>query len=255
MRFLNLSFRSSIAPLLIYLGLFVFLTGSTANAIRIKDKARYRVGENRPASLWFVQGGLDAVIDNDEDYHGFQLSFGHVLTESSALRFNLGIYSLRPQFDDVLVFQRNESVYLFDDLGRFDVNGATFSLLGMFYNSPLPKPRVYFGLGPRLGIRDARPDVLVTTYDDFNYEWAEPVDYDDAGMVSFGIEGALGFEWFLGPQMSMFAEYGATIQNEWYSLAYDYDNSFGHRIRETEWFDDGIHFDDSHIKLGMSFYF
>ena len=257
MRFQNLSLRSSVTPLLIYLVLFVFMAGSTANAIRIKDKSRYRAGNaNTLVTPWFIQGGLDAVIDDDdEDYNGFQLSLGHFISGSSAVRFNLGISNLRPHYDNDRVFRHDGLVYIFDDFGRFDVSGATFSLLGMFYSSPLPEPRVYFGLGPRLGIRDARPDVFVTSYDDYDYEWTEPVQYDDGSMVSFGMEGALGFEWFLGRQMSVFAEYGATIQNEWYLLEYDNYDSFDRRIGETDWFDDGIHVDDSHIKLGMSVYF
>lgn len=255
MRFPDHSFRSSVTPLLIYLSMFVFLAVSTADAIRIKDRTRYRA-ENKLVNPWFIQGGLDEVIgDDDEDYHGFQLSFGRFYSGSSAVRFSLGISNQRPHFDDVRIYRHDGLLYIFDDFGRFDVTGATFSIQGLFYSSPRPEPRIYIGLGPRLGIRDAKPDVFVTWYDDYDYEWTEPVYYDDGSMISFGIEGTFGFELFLGRQLSMFAEYGATIQNEWYILEFDYYDSFGHRMRETEWFDDGIHVDDSHIKLGMSVYF
>jgi len=251
----NRKLRLSVTPLLIYIFAFVFLAGSTADAIRIKDKGRYR-SDNGFVSPWFIQGGIDEVIgDDDEDYHGFQLSFGHFFTPSSALRFGIGVYNHQPRFDDIRTYRHDGLVYIFDDYGRFDVTGATFSLQGMFYSSPQPQPRVYVGIGPRLGFRDANPAVFVTWYDDYDYEWAEPVYYDDGGMISFGIEGTFGFEWFLGRQLSMFAEYGATLQNEWYILQFDYYDNFGRRIRDTEWFDDGIHLDDSHIKLGLSIYF
>jgi hypothetical protein len=233
----------------------VFLLGSTADAIRIKDKTRHRT-VHESINPWYIQGGIDEIIgDDDEDYHGFQLSFGRFYSGSSAVRFTFGISNHRPYYDDVRVYRHNGLLYIFDDYGQFDVTGATFSFQGMFYSSPQPQPRFYIGLGPRLGFRDANPAVFVTWYDDYNYDWAEPVYYDNGSMFSLGIEGSFGFEWFLGRQLSMFAEYGATLQNEWYILEFDYYDEYGHRIRETDWFDDGIHLDDSHIKLGLSIYF
>jgi len=234
----------------------LFVTSSTANAVRIRHRAAPAPVEREIVNTWSFQAGIDELIsDDDNDYSGVQFSVSRFFEGDKAVRFSLGVFDRDMQNAETRVFRSNDLVYIFDDFGGYDVTGVTLSLQGMFYSSPKQGPRMYFGLGPRFSASEANPDVWVTYYDDYNYDYAEPLAYDDGTQIAFGIEGTMGFEWFLGRQLSMFAEYGATVQNEWYLLQADRYNTFGYRVTDTEVFDDGIHLDASHIKLGLSLYF
>jgi hypothetical protein len=234
----------------------IVVTSSTANAVRIRRRPVAPVPvERETVSRWAFGGAIDEMINEDEDYSGFQFTLSHFYGPDKAVRLGLGVFDRGTQFTESRIFRSNDLVYIFDDFGGYDVTGVTLSLQGMFYSSPQRGPRMYFGLGPRFSVSDANPDVWVTYYDDYNYDYAEPLVYDDGTQIAFGLEGTVGFEWFLGRHLSMFAEYGATVQNEWYLLQVDRYNTFGYRVTDTEAFDDGIHLDASHIKLGLSLYF
>ncbi len=246
--------QSRITLLTILLLVLTVLASSSAYAVRVRHRTPVIV-EKESVSRWAFQGGIDELIDDDDDYSGFQFSLSHFYNRDKALRISLGVFDRGTQFTERRVFRSDGLIYIFDDLGGYDITGATLSLQGMFYSSAQRGPRLYLGLGPRFSASDANPNVWVTDYDDYNYDWAEPLGYDDGTQIAFGIEGTMGFEWFLGRSLSMFAEYGATVQNEWYILEFNRYTTYGHRVSETEAFDDGIHLDDSHIKLGLSFYF
>lgn len=256
MKFTDRFRPGSIAALAAVVMALTMLANSTANAVRIRHRAPAPVPvEREMVSRWAFGGAIDELISEDEDYSGFQFTLSHFYAPDRAVRLGLGVFDRGPQFTETRIFRSNDLVYIFDDFGGYDVTGVTLSLQGMFYSSPQRGPRLYFGLGPRFSASDANPDVWVTYFDDYNYDFAEPVAYDDGTQIAFGLEGTLGFEWFLGRSLSMFAEYGATVQNEWYLLQVDRYNSFGRVVTETEAFDDGIHLDASHIKLGLSLYF
>lgn len=254
MRITNRLCRPSVTLPAILLLALSFIANSTANAVRVRHRTPAPI-ERAQFDRWAFQGAIDEIVDDDQDYHGFQLSLSHFFDPDKALRINLGVFERGTDFTETQIFRSNDLVYLLDDFSGYDVNGATISLQGMIYSSPQPGPRLYLGLGPRFSACEANPSVWVTYYDDYNYEWAEPISYQDGSRIAFGIEGTLGFEWFLGRSLSMFAEYGATVQNEWYVFEFDRYNVYGHRVIDTEAFDDGIHVDDSHIKLGLSLYF
>lgn len=254
MKFLNKLLRpAAMIPTTLLLAL-LFIASSTANAVRIRQRAPVPL-QRAQFDSWAFQGAIDEIIDDDQDYNGFQLSLSHFFDPNKAFRISLGVFERGPNFTETRIFHSNDLVYIFDDFSGYDVNGATISLQGMIYSSPQPGPRLYLGLGPRFSACEANPDVWVTYFDDYDYAYAEPIGYEDGSQIAFGIEGTLGFEWFLGRSVSMFAEYGATVQNEWYILEFDRYNVYGHRVTDTEAFDDGIHVDDSHIKLGLSLYF
>jgi hypothetical protein len=230
---------------------------STVGAVQIKKRGH---NQRQPMTNkdfvypWSFQMSLDELIDdNDQSYSGVQFSLSHFFNNRQAVRFNMGIADQNPAFDDRKIFRSDGARYVFEDYGNFDVTGVTFSIQGMFYSGPQGKPRLFWGLGPKLGISDANPDVWISYYDDPSIEYL--VDYDDGTLISAGLEGAFGIEWFIGRNFSMVAEYGIALQNEWYILDFEYYDFRGHRYTESEVFDDGIHLDDSHIKLGVSFYF
>lgn len=254
MRFRNRSRRSSVTLLALILLAFTLLANSTAFAVRIRHRTPVPV-ERESVLPWSFQGAIDKLIDDDADYDGFQFSLSHFYAGDKALRLTLGVFDRGTTPAESRVFRSNDLLYIFNDFGGYDISGVTFSIQGLFYSSARRGPRLYLGLGPRFSAAAANPRVWVTYYDDYNYEWAEPLGYDDGTQVAFGIEGTVGFEWFLGRSLSMFAEYGTTVQNEWYVLDVNRYNVYGHRVIDTEWFDDGIHLDDSHIKLGLSLYF
>jgi len=235
--------------------ILLILAVSPAQAIRIKKKGR-PVQVEKYVSPWSFQIALDEQIGDDgEGYSGVMFSVNHFFNPTGALRFSMGIGNDNPTYDEARIFRNNDEVYIFEEYDELDVTGVTFSLQGMFYTAPERVPRFYWGLGPRLGIRDANPTVLIS-YDDYEpYSADEVVLYDDATMVSLGIEGSMGFEFFLGRNLSMMMEYGIAAQKEWYILEFDYYDHWGYRVTETETFDDGFHLDASRIRLGMSFYF
>jgi hypothetical protein len=244
--------RKTLLTILILL--LTVVASSTAYAVRIRHRTPVLV-EKEAVTRWAFQGAIDELLDDDNDYSGFQFSISHFYSGDKALRLSLGVFNHERHLDEAHVFRSNDLLYILDGFGDYDNTGATISLQGMFYSSPRKEPRLYLGFGPRFSASDANPFVRVTYYDDYNYDWAEPLAYDDATQIAFGIEGTVGFEWFLGRSLSMFAEYGATLQNEWYILEINRYNVYGHRVIETEALDDGLHFDDSHIKLGLSLYF
>ena len=257
MKYLNSTFKPSVTLLVLSFMTLAFCIASPVQAVRIKHRGNTATTtvSKEYVSPWSLQIFLDERInDDDDDYSGIQLSLSHFMSGKSALRFNLGFFNRNSGFDEEKVFRHNDAEYIFEKYDEFDVAGVNLSLQGMFYSSPKKEPRLYWGIGPRLGIRDANPSVLVDYYDDPPGD-LYILDYDDGTLVSFGLEGTLGFEWFLGQNMSMVAEYGLAAQKEWYILDFDYYDYRGRRTTETETFDDGFHLDASYIRLGLSMYF
>ncbi len=257
MRNLNSKIKPSVTLLILSFMTLVFCVASPVKAVRIKHKGKTTTTTDARdyVSPWSFQIFLDErITDDDDDYSGIQFSVNHFLSGKNALRFNLGISDRNTGFDDEKIFRRGDADYIFEEYNEFDITGVTMSLQGMFYSSPKKEPRLYWGFGPRLGIRDANPRVLVNYYGDPPDD-LYILDYDDGTFVSFGIEGSLGFEWFLGQNMSMVAEYGLALQKEWYLLEFDYYDHHGRIITETETFDNGFHLDASYIRFGLSMYF
>lgn len=244
--------RSSVTLLIIALLVFTLGASSPADAVRVKYKHKQKTAEER-FTPWSLQFALDEQVDdNDEDYSGIRFSLSHFFSSTQALRFSMGVGDRNSIYDESKFYRRGDALYLFEEYTEFDVTSVNFSIQGMFYSSPRKEPRFYFGLGPRLGVSEANPVVFVSYYDD---DWMEAVDYSDGSQVSFGLEGTLGFEMFLGPNLSMIAELETTFQKEWYILEFDYYDRFGHIVTDTEAFGDDFHFDATRFKLGMSLYF
>jgi hypothetical protein len=251
----NSKIRLSVALLLLTFIALTAFAATPAEAVRVKKRTAPRVVRDEIGTPWAFSMSLDEMINDDNDsYSGVQFSLTRFYSGSNALRLNLGIADRNPAFDERRVFHADDAIYTFDNYRNFDVTGVTLSVQGMFYSSPRNEPRLFWGLGPRLGVSDVNPDVLITYYDDPFYE-GDILDYNDAALVTLGLEGSFGFEWFLGRNLSMMAEYGLAVQNEWYVLDVDYYDRIGRIYTETRTFNDGLHLDASHIKLGMSLYF
>ena len=247
--------RTSVA-LLIFAVLTLSLGVSTpAHAVRVKYKKQRQV--NKELTLpWSVQLAIDEQIDdNDEEYSGIRFSFSHFFTGTQAIRVSMGVGDRNFTYDENKVYHRGDAMYVFDKYTEYDVSSVNFSIQGMFYSSPRPEPRFYFGFGPRFEFGDANPVVYVSYFDD---PLSEPVDYDDGSKVSFGLEGTFGFEMFLGPQLSMMAELETAFQKDWYILEFNdyyYYGYYDYRDDDTEIFGNRFHFGATRFKFGMSLYF
>jgi hypothetical protein len=247
--------RFSVTLLITCLMMLIFCFDSPAQAVRIKGKKKFKTTDEIVLP-WTFQAAIDERIDDsDDEYHGLRFSLSHFFSGSNALRFSMRVGESDQTFDDVKTFHSDGRLYTFENYRDFDVSSVTFSLQSMFYTSPKRESRLYWGLGPRLGISETNPNVLVSYHGDFYPDWAEWAEYDNGTLVSFGLEGSIGFEWFLGSNISMLAEYGIAVQKEWYIFEFDYYDYYGHHVNEVESFDDGIHVDASHIQLGVAVYF
>ena len=104
--------------------------------------------------------------------------------------------------------------------------------------------------------KEGRVWSLVYYIDDyFPYPWAEFVDCTQNTKLGAGFEASFGLEWFLARNFSLLAEYGLTVQHEWYLFKFDYYDCCGIRTTEVDSFANGWHMDGSRIRLGMALHF
>jgi hypothetical protein len=254
--------RSSVALLITLLFIGVACLGSSAQAIT-KKKPRPARGTWQSAQSadavylpWTFQVSLDEQIDGDDDfdYSGIEFAFSRFMTPNSALRLSLGVGERDRSYGDDLLFQNESMDFMFDNFRRMDFTSVNLALQYLTYTSSRPVPRFYIGVGPRFTFNETMPDVIVTDVY-YPYDWISAVSFDNNSMVSAGIAGTLGMEFFFGRNVSLMAEYGIAIENRWYLFEIDYYDDWGYRFSETESFSDGLHVDNSHIKLGVSLYF
>jgi hypothetical protein len=234
--------------------LFLCQTASAINRRRSVRVERSVTQEYMPQ--WSFQMALDESFDDDDDVlTGLRLSLLHRHSKFTAVRFNLGIVG-REQYDpDRRVYVIDDMAFEFDDRTNFDFTGVNLSLQYLFYPSPNRQVNFFWGLGPMLTASEADPGIDFIIYHDFPYQWVEYADWQDVTLVGVGVDATMGMEWFLGRNFSLLAEYGITVQKQWYLLDVDYYDYDGYRVNEVEAVDNGTHVDATRVKLGVAFHF
>ena len=74
-------------------------------------------------------------------------------------------------------------------------------------------------------------------------------------MIGVGVEASLGFEFFLGPSVSMLAEYGLLLQNRWYVIEYDGFDNHDRHVTKIDTYNDGLNVDASQVRIGLAVHF
>ena len=208
----------------------------------------------RPFSpSWSFQVAFDGYV-SDDDYGGVRFSLTRHINGNDALRFSAGVYERDNWYDEVKRFETDGLIFTFDNYDPFDVDGGYLSIQYLSYARSSPALSLYWGLGPRFSVEEARP-ALAINETAFPYHWVEYVDCTDSHRIGFGLEGSLGMELFLGRRLSLNAEYTITMEHRWYHFDMDYYDGYGYQISEDEFVGDGFHLDASHIRLGVSMYF
>jgi hypothetical protein len=202
---------------------------------------------------WSLQIALDEKL-KDDDLHGVRFSLSHRFSRHGAARFSVGIVGHETNYL-AHIYDRNGVIVKIDDRTDFELTGVNLSAQYLFYPSPNRNLNFFWGFGPRVSVEEYDPYYDGDLDWDFPYYWCDDPSCDNTTRLGAGVEGSLGMEWFLGRRFSLLAEYGFTLQNEWYLFDVDYYDGYGHVISRTESFNDGLHLDGSQIKLGVAFHF
>jgi len=242
--------RNSFAGLLT-LVLIISIFSQSAAALSLRRKQiEYR-------NPWSFQIAIDEKLDEDEadDFNGLRLSVKRNYNKHSALRINLGIVERDIYNEENRLFYTDGMSIRMNRWRPYEFDGASLSVQYMFYPSPNDKVNFFWGIGPVVSAYETDSDIDIIFYNDFPYNWVDAVGCDNFTKVGLGVEGSCGLEWFLGRNISLLAEYGFILQNEWYFFELDYYDYDGYGFEKTKGFDDGVHFDASRIKLGLAVYF
>lgn len=238
--------RRSITPSLIT-ALLIIALASSSQAITVRRHSTIRT-----AGYWSLQMALDGDLSND-GFNGARFSLTHQTSQFNALRVNLGLVH-RDQLDaNNGLLEPDHYSYAFNDPETFDINGVNLSIQQMFLSPTNGNTRFFWGIGPLLSVSDVGGDVLV--YEQDPYYGTSVITANSSTLVGAGVEASLGFEFFLGPSVSMLAEYGLLLQNRWYIIEYDSYDSYNRRVTKIDTWNDGFNVDASQVRIGLAVHF
>ncbi|RKX32420.1 MAG: hypothetical protein DRP46_01190 [Candidatus Zixiibacteriota bacterium] len=247
-------------PQILALIIFMLMFHQATYAIEISGRDKRDRRDNRDRQTyrneWSLQAAVDEKFgDDDDEYDGFRLSMMRRNSATSAVRFNLGFTERPNDYDDNKLFLTPDFEIAFNNGRSFDLSGVNMSVQYMHVPRLKKNLNFFWGIGPRLSVRETNPNITVTYFDNYNTVWVDEINGADNAMIGLGVEGSVGMEWFMSRNFSMLFEYGFTLQNKWYLFDLEYYDDYDYRISEIETFDDGLHFDASRFKLGMAVYF
>jgi len=233
----------------------LLILASTSAAIERRGNRHYgRSSQSNFIGAWSINISADEIVnDDDNQYRGVRFTLARQYARNQGFRFNLDLAEKGPDFYDTRVFTTEDYSFTMRSLHNVDLGNVGVSAEYMVYSAPPGKPRLYFGFGPAFNVEEIGKDIYVNY--DYNYDWVQSIDFNDSFMFGAGVSGAVGFEMFLGRNLSMNVEYGLAIQHQWYFFDVDYYDQFGYHHTEVDSYSDGLDFGDSHIRLGISAYF
>jgi len=191
----------------------------------------------------------------DSDFRGGQLSVTHRFDRNNALRLNLGVYEQDGGFESDQVFESEFSSFAFEDFYFHNTEAGYISLQYLSYLNHNRKVNLFWGIGPRISAATAEPEPILDYYYTDDYAWAEWVDCTNNALVGLGLEGSIGMELFFGPNFSLLAEYGITLEQRWYLFEFEYYDDIGRSSDRWEAVDDGLHLNASQFRFGLAFHF
>jgi len=233
--------------------LLLFILTSTSSAIE-KRRGGGRYYHSDFGGAWSFNVSVDEIINDDNNqYRGIRFTLARQYARNQGFRFNLDLAEKGPDFYDTRIFTTNDYSFTMQSLRYTELTNIGLSAEYLFYTAPPGKPRIYFGIGPAVNVEEIGKDIYVRY--DRNYDWVESIDFNDSFLFGAGVSGAVGFEMFLGRNLSMNLEYGLALQHQWYFFDVDYYDQYGYNHTEVDTYSDGLNFGDSHIRLGLSAYF
>lgn len=253
-----------LAKLTTFLMLFLFSVSipfDSANAtIRKKHKQRrdkiYKQ-KTYTRNPWSFQFAIDGRADRpgEDQFSGARLSLAYDIDRYTAVRVSIGGFTKGNGFDNGRWIDSDRFLFTPFNSRTFDVDGGYISMQYLFYPSRNRKLDFFFGIGPRLSAEEGDPGTLAIRRNSGLFQTVELIDTDRAILFGAGVETTAGLEWYIGRKLSLIGEYGFVVQNQWYQVDVDYIDNFGHTWTEQETFSDGLHFDRSHVKLGLALHF
>jgi len=243
---MNSAIRKLGVPILIA----AFVVTAVASATQAITVHRHRAFPT--SGPWSLQMAVDGDLA-DNGFNGARFSLSHQTSQFNALRINLGLIHRDHLDDNNGLFNSDRFDYAFTDPETFDINGANISIQQMFLSPTNGNARFFWGLGPLLSVSDVGGDVLV--YDADPFYGTTVVQANSSTLIGAGIELSLGMEFFLGPSVSMLAEYGLLVQNRWYIIEYDRYDNYNRRVTEIDTYNDGLNIDASQIRIGLAVHF
>ena len=246
-------FKSKTIGLLIPIMILVFFC-QQSEAVQYRSKKKKNYAQRYPWGLQIAfDGNGEENSDNNSD-EGIRFSLKRQTSKHTAVRFNLGFYGREVDYSRNGLFESRSITIGRDDHDRFDLTEVNMSFQYLYYPSPNNNFQFFWGAGPRLSIYETDPGVVLVYHNNRYYDYYDEVNYNSSTKLGLGIEAALGTEWFLSRHFSLLAEWGITLQNEWYFFELDYDG-YSDTVDDIEVINDGLHLDASRIKLGVAFYF
>ncbi|MCP4704076.1 MAG: hypothetical protein GY865_05660 [candidate division Zixibacteria bacterium] len=253
----NLFKNRTILLLIPFMILVFFSQQSLAVQFRSKSKKKnnhtYNTQKNYPWGLQIaLDGNDDENIENYDDF-GIRFSLKRQTSKNTAVRFNLGFQGHEVDYIRRSSIESGRITIDLDDNSRFDFTGANLSFQYLYCPNPDNNFQFFWGAGPRLSINEIDPDVVLVYYNDNYFDYYDEIYSESSTKLGLGIEAAVGTEWFLSKHFSLLAEWGLTLQHEWYF--FELDNDYYNTFNEFETVSDGLHLDATRIKLGAAFYF
>lgn len=243
-------------PRILTLTLLMVFAWQAASAIEIRGRGRRPGPTYHSSNPWAFQVAIDEKVDDDdEDYGGIRFSMMRQYSDYSAIRFNLGISERDDDYSSDELYSSDGFAFYFNRNHSYDLTGVNLSMQYMFIPRSHGNVNFFWGIGPRLSVEEASSDIAIAYYDEYPYDWLSGFRCKSNTLMGLGLEGSVGMEWFLARNFSLLFEYGFTVQNQWYVFDLDYYTYDHYVISDVETFDDGVHFDASKIKLGVSVYF
>lgn len=242
---MNRQFQRMLAGIIVIM-FSVMTLAPTSHALRIRK-------EKRVKNNWSFQIMADNRVD-DDSYDGVRFALKRNFSKSESVRFSLGLVE-RQSYHHNRVVNSNGSMMVFDNQNDFDLEGVSLSIQYLYAPSRNGNTSFYWGIGPYLSYEETNPDILIIQGYNIPFDGAADIVPGETGLIGLGAEWSFGLELFLGKNVSLLGEYGVTIQNRWHVVEIDYYDNYGHKYRDRETFDDGVHVDASRIKLGLAVHF
>jgi hypothetical protein len=176
-------------------------------------------------------------------FGGFAIALKYHLTDKSALRLALGL-----DYKDTKS-ERNALDYWFWNVRDY-YEEEQISLDYFLYPSPRSDVIVFFGIGPSIGLSWQLQDIPhAGNNGELRFRTHKVTSR------ALRVDGIIGAEWFVIKNISLFAEYYASVYHEKTTISdRDWDNNNG-RYVTAELTTSGIHFRGNSARLGLSLYF
>jgi len=202
-----------------------------------------RSEEALKADSWSFQFAINDNFDFNS-FEGTNLSCKKHLSDTKAWRLGVGL-SATSRNNSETTNNQNQS-------GSEDANSQSglyvdLSLLLLHYKSPKSRVAFFYGIGPEVGLSrnksESEPVYPPANISHSYYSWS----------IGGGIRGILGVEWFATKDISLFAEYGTSLE---YLYSYtEQESKYNDSFNISKEIDRMFILKANQVTLGVSVYF